>query len=561
VKYLIAFLTLLIFLSGGRCFAQAPDYRNNPSFSIYGNNPTPVSNPTPIVLITAIPTPTGTPAAQAYYITDFSATNSDTTIPTDVQLLDDLEVKYQCGTAVNSRPCTKRFKTPIKWSVNRPIIAKSLTDSADVRFSVQGYRAPEYTRTATPTYTPTATPAVTNTPTSTPTPTRTPTPTATPTSTPTATPTPTPTTGALPDVINFSGLETGDFFESCNNADGNIEINNTTVRTGEFSLHVFAPPGAGGNIQFCGMNSSGAPNAFNLDAMWSTFYFRVGTFPSGINETRMFTVWDTGALIKQTLNLDGGSKQITLSDSTGPICTAGLTLVADTWYRIELLTYSGSSAPYDLRIDGVSYCSGTGDQGTDQIANVIVGAIDDVTGGLDAYYDDMSWTLNGPAGPSAVKRLIPNADGTIVEWTDGTGASNYTQVLEAPTDGYTTTVAHNDNGLSSSNLVNLQSAATAGVTSPVYSVKCWSNHGASPGIDSSVGASMRVGLSTIVTDPEALEPFVDRFKLSNISPNTGLPWTLTNIDSLQCGVYEDSGNAVTAVQSTGAGLVLYYTTP
>lgn len=150
--------------------AQTPDYKNNPSFWINGNNLTPVVNLTPIVLVTAIPTPTGTPAAQSYIVTDFTATNSDGTDSTNVQLLEGATVKYECGATANSIPCTKDFDTPILFSPNADISARALTTSAAVRFSIQGYRVPRYTPAATPTFTPTATATFTATSTPTPTP-------------------------------------------------------------------------------------------------------------------------------------------------------------------------------------------------------------------------------------------------------------------------------------------------------------------------------------------------------------------------------------------------------
>jgi len=133
---------LLVFLGANCAYAQVPDYANNPSFWVNGNITTPIPNTTPVPLITAAPTPTGTPASQAYYITDFTATNSSTTVPTDVQLLEGSTVRYQCGAAINSVPCTKTQDTPIRFSPNTTVSCRSVTAGAAVRCSVQGYRSP-----------------------------------------------------------------------------------------------------------------------------------------------------------------------------------------------------------------------------------------------------------------------------------------------------------------------------------------------------------------------------------------------------------------------------------
>lgn len=134
---------LAILFVGFNGFCQAPDYPNNPSFWLNAQNPTPIANLTPITLITAVPTPTGTPQQQVYYVTDFTATNSSASVPTDVQLMEGSTVKYQCGAGINSIPCTKTFSTPLRFLPNTAVSCRALTTSAAVTCSVQGYRAPK----------------------------------------------------------------------------------------------------------------------------------------------------------------------------------------------------------------------------------------------------------------------------------------------------------------------------------------------------------------------------------------------------------------------------------
>jgi len=560
-KFFILLLGVLSF-NLSITYAQAPDYRNNPSFAIHGDNPTPVSNPTPIVLITAIPTPTGTPFAQAYYVTDFTATNSDGSIPTDVQLLDDLEVKYQCGATANSRPCTKRFKTPIKWSVNRPIIAKSLTDSADVRFSVQGYRAPEYTRTATPTYTPTATPVVTNTPTATPTPTRTPTPTPTPTATPT------PSEPPNPNILNFTGLETGDFGESYG-SDGSITISTNDPHSGVYSFEVNSIGGDAGSLSFGAVSQYGSPysDGFDIASLLSGFMFRAPSIQAE-GDTTIYTVLDNFGTKKAELRINADGSVSVYDVGAALVCTTASTVLSDTnWHLLELWTNNGAGVSYDLSIDGVSECSGPMDQGDNNAFFGVLGTINPASGVIDFYFDDAYWAQGDGGttdylGEQNVVRAIPDANGSPAGWTAGTGPSNYTQVFETPTDLATTYVQAVIAG-NVVNMVNLESSATAGITRPINSVKCWSVHTDLLATTvQTLATRMNSGGTIVTTTPEGFGGviWVWRYILANNDPNTGSAWGLSGIDALQCGVVTSAAVAGPA-ESTAAALVMFDTPP
>ena|SRR6185369_8041821 len=119
-----------------------PNYADNPAYWFSVPNPTPIANTTPVAIVTAAPTPTGTPASQRYYVTDLTVSNSHASQDTDVQLLDGTTVKHVCPAAHGEGGCTKVFKTPLRGSPNTSWFCKSVTTGASITCTVGGYRAP-----------------------------------------------------------------------------------------------------------------------------------------------------------------------------------------------------------------------------------------------------------------------------------------------------------------------------------------------------------------------------------------------------------------------------------
>jgi len=141
---LIAYTIFLLFTEPADTGAQqiSPNYADNPAYWFSVPNPTPITNPTPVAIVTAAPTPTGTPASQRYYVTDLTVANSHASQDTDVQLLDGTTVKHVCPAAHGEGGCTKIFKTPLRGSPNTSWFCKSVTSGASITCTVGGYRAP-----------------------------------------------------------------------------------------------------------------------------------------------------------------------------------------------------------------------------------------------------------------------------------------------------------------------------------------------------------------------------------------------------------------------------------
>lgn len=142
MKYIYSLFLACIIITSAHGQVTPPDYAGNPSYWVYGNNPTPIANITPIPLITAVATPTGTPASQRYYITDVAVSNQAAAVDTDVQLLDGSTVKWNCPAARQGGGCTQTFRTPLRGSPNTTWSCKAVGTGASVTCSVAGYKAP-----------------------------------------------------------------------------------------------------------------------------------------------------------------------------------------------------------------------------------------------------------------------------------------------------------------------------------------------------------------------------------------------------------------------------------
>jgi hypothetical protein len=102
-------------------------------------NTTPIADGTPVVLMTPIPTPTGTPASTYYHITSWTVANSHATVDTNVQLLCGAVIKDVCPAAHAGGGCVDRTGTEIRCAASDSVSCKSVTDGSAITCTVHGY--------------------------------------------------------------------------------------------------------------------------------------------------------------------------------------------------------------------------------------------------------------------------------------------------------------------------------------------------------------------------------------------------------------------------------------
>lgn len=233
-----------------------------------------------------------------------------------------------------------------------------------------------------------------------------------------------------------------------------------------------------------------------------------------------------------TLYLDRGATNID-SNAYG--------LVVDTWYYIEIdVTFGdGTAGSYDVYVNGQNIMSGTSVDTRNvtgencaglefQGASSGAGIFDDVV-----CIDDSGTDQTTRIGPCFIETVIPNADGTTVNFTPSAG-SNWQNVDDgnAPDDDTTynssSTVNHKD-------LYGM--AALTGNIGTVYAVMARSMV---RGVDAGTRGLKAVARSN-VTEVDGTEKFVDQsyIYIDHIyenDPNGGGAWTESAVNAAEFGI-------------------------
>lgn len=277
----------------------------------------------------------------------------------------------------------------------------------------------------------------------------------------------------------------------------------------------------------------------------STFYWRAhfkansfgySSIPSGarflvwrMNSTELGYLWvdSTGGI-----NLQVGS---TLASTPPAVIAAGV------YATVELQMTIGNSAAYELRVNGVTQFSGTGDTqpGSDTGVNnfyMIMGQAAAFTENFhwfdDVAVDDADWV-----GESVITAIKPNEAGTTTELLPEPNTDdNWQTVDEIPpsdTDYNYTTVADKKD-----TYVHESLPGAASVIKAVVTVARVARSGADithaylvtrTGTTDYEGSAQNVGTAVnIVT------------KLEELDPDTGLPWVVGDFNTSETGIRFDT---------------------
>jgi len=346
----------------------------------------------------------------------------------------------------------------------------------------------------------------------------------------------------------------------------NISYQSAVVRSGAYACRV-NPVGAALGWNSYGKQGDPAIDTSSLTnrsytsfgvaptSIWIRTYFQWLTKPAANDEQILSVTFNgTNSTIALLLRSDGA---LQLIDSTGASLGVGATILASgTWYRIELNANKGVAAAYELRIDGVTELSGIANQTALDMFTVIIGKrINRNSQTIDVYYDDFVVDDATWPGPGAVLNLRPDANGTFTAWASGTGASDFTQVDEIPTDGDTSYIANNGLGaVEVPSTFNYQSCASVGIFGGIKAVQPWCDWRT---IAVNMQAFFRLisGATTVNSAvTRVLTVYRKGYNIYTLDPNTGLAWTVAGVNAVQHGVVIPAPNAGTIYRATGLGL-------
>lgn len=213
---------------------------------------------------------------------------------------------------------------------------------------------------------------------------------------------------------------------------GTLSISTANLRVGPFAMRT--NPTAG---------TSFARQVITLADNSTSVFFRVYayfvTLPSA--DSTMIRIVNTGNSPGAQLRYIASTQKFVLLDAgSTPIGSASATIVANTWYRLELnLDASSSPGSVTGKLDGTTFATGA-NSSQFPWSKVLWGSVSTVT--TDVYWTDMalndaSGALNNSwPGVGAVIALFPNATGDANGWNNTTntagGVNNYQLVDENP---------------------------------------------------------------------------------------------------------------------------------
>jgi hypothetical protein len=213
----------------------------------------------------------------------------------------------------------------------------------------------------------------------------------------------------------------------------------------------------------------------------------------------------------------------------------------DQWYYLEFkATVHPSSGSYELRIDGETLLSGSGntaDQGTagaDEVALQGSGWMDHI------YILDGDGDMNSFLGPQVVEGVFPNADGDVTDFSlGGSGTAHYDRVNEEPQpDDTDYTYSDNAGDEDLFEFENLDKtgdeingvALVLAVLLAAADSRTFKGRYRTPG-----GDGYSFALDTI--DWDSLREVL---QIKDENPDTGLPWYKDDVDDGQFGVELES---------------------
>lgn len=350
---------------------------------------------------------------------------------------------------------------------------------------------------------------------------------------------------AVTTVVNFTGFETGDTVEVGSGV-GTQSFSTTTVRTGTYALRTNPTTTGVSWRRVNGLAATGVTSAYNSPTTYYTVYFRYATKPAA-NDEEILAFGGTGAEVKWTLRLDSDGHINAYDNNTALLDpgTGTTVLSANTWYLIEVQSGTGASGAYEVKINGTSEFSGTGNLGSPNNGTIFLGKHVNQNGNsVDFFYDDLA--IDNTDYPGAGKVFIqkPTGDGTYTAWTGGT-TGTYTDVDEVPHDSDTTYIGDSTSGNAETTAV--QTGTQAGLIGTPKSVKALvvvKDEGGVSSVKLRFRSNTTDGTDTTAVDPGA--SYVLLAKIFNTDPATSDTWTIGGIDTLQVGVVNNASVAARA---------------
>lgn len=364
------------------------------------------------------------------------------------------------------------------------------------------------------------------------------------------------TANAYAAPVQFMGGETGSAGDEPALVLGTASLVTSPVKTGTYAYSLATGTGGGASFRIYCLNAFGNASACSVADAHLKFDMWVATLPTATQASvDLFVAENTGYSPKARLSLTSGGFLRVKNQAGTTLATGSTAITTGAWNRIEFKFLTGVAAAYEVKINGTTELSGTGDftasnMGGDTAMSTGAALTD---GTVDIIVDNIVLDDAAFPGDLVVKRMAPNADGSTAQWTAGTSPSDYTTVDEVPASNIDYTMSSTAG--SQTGLLNLASSATAGISGTVSAVKSFLQMRSN--VVSTTSTVMRIREAATNADTTALNvPITDTnlFQLRTTKPSGGA-WTTGVLDSTEIGASE--ANAV-SVRMNAAGLLVLY---
>lgn len=358
-------------------------------------------------------------------------------------------------------------------------------------------------------------------------------------------------------IVNFSGFY--DILEGIG-LGNTFSLQTSVVRTGATALRANPTTTNNGGLTFNGFNADGSRgNVLAVTDSYVQFWFRYATKPSSNDEEIMTITPGAGGTHKIGLRLDSSGVLKLYDNALSLIATGTTVLSQDTWYKLEVSCgTSATVGPYELKINDVSEFSGTGNTSANTAGAINLGKVTDRnSNSVDFFYDDFVYSDSAfISGDIAVKELIPDADGSTMSWSAGTGSSNYLEVDESPTRSDADYVQSLTGAGAKVALFDLSSTTTEGISGTMLAFKGLIATRENTSVTSAT--NIRVRSNTTNSDSSTRNgstAVASQTRLLENDPDTGTAWTTGGLDAVEVGAVENNSVAVRCVYARG--FVLY----
>ena len=376
-------------------------------------------------------------------------------------------------------------------------------------------------------------------------------------------------------ILNFTGweqggtlsTEAGDDYQPFQGSGGTGSIVTSPVKHGTYAIR-FAKTSTNTRWQSVptARNADGSinENSGSYAEMYVEFYFRYATKP-GSNYEEIMEIQSSGGdtIAFLALNSSGNIVVYDFNNYSTPVlvATGSTALSQDTWYKVQFKIVAGGSGSYQLKIDDVSDASGSRAWViTANTRKLSIGVRRNFNSqDIDFYLDDLvisdiAFILT--SGEHAIKALKPNANGSTMQWSGGTGASDYTQVDEVPIDDADYVKSSSSGGQVA--LFDLQSRSDAGIQNgSIYAVKAITISRK----ESGSGTSTVVRIRSNTTNSDNASGYshntltIGLGRILATDPATSSVWTGSAIDDLEIGEVEN--NSVETRMISALANILY----